>query len=160
MLAGGVGGEEAERRAGRLVARLRDAFEVLDPRRVDLVGEVGLPDPDDEHVVATALAGGADVIVTDNLKDFPEWRLPDGLRVQGPKNFLHDMVTANPYDAVRALQEMAARRTNPPQGEADILDLLIVKGPALGETTDLLKQAVRRWGPQSGHDRSIPPGRD
>lgn len=143
----GVAGEEAERRADRLVARLQDAFEVLDPRRVDLVGDVGLPDPDDEHVVATGLAGGADVIVTDNLKDFPEERLPDGLRVQGPKDFLHDMVTANPYDAMQALLEMAARRQNPPQAETDILDLLIVKGLALGETTELLKHALERWRP-------------
>ena len=137
---------EAESRADHLVAHLGGAFEVSDPRRVDLIGEVGLPDPGDEHVVAAALAGGADVIVTDNLKHFPKVRLPDGLRVQGPKDFLHDMVTANPYDAVRALLEMAARRQNPPQSEPDILDLLIVKGLALGETTDLLKQALGRWG--------------
>lgn len=142
----GASESEAERRADRLVAHLRDAFEVLDPRRVELVGEVGLPDPDDEHVVATGLAGGADVIVTDNLKHFPEERLPDGLRVQGPKDFLHDMVTANPYDAVQALLEMAARRQNPPQGATDILDLLIIKGLASGETTDLLKRALERWG--------------
>lgn len=101
----GVAGEEAELRADHLVANLRDAFEVLDPRRVNLVRDVGLPDPNDEHVVATALAGGADVVVTDNLRHFPEELLPDGLRVQGPSNFLHDMVTAHPHDAVRALLE-------------------------------------------------------
>lgn len=142
----GASESEAERRADRLVAHLRDAFEVLDPRRVELVGEVGLPDPDDEHVVATGLAGDADVIVTDNLKDFPDERLPDGLRVQRPKDFLHDMVTANLYDAMQALHEMAARRQDPPQGATDILDLLIVKGLASGETTDLLKHALERWG--------------
>ena len=65
--------------------------------------------------------------------------------MQEPDQFLHDMVTAGPYDAVRSLREMAARRKNPPQGETDILDLLIVKGLALGETTDLLRSALARW---------------
>lgn len=141
----GVMAEDADRRAGRLAERVRGAFEVLDPSRVDLIGSVGLPDPDDEHIVAAAVAGGADVIVTDNLKHFPEDMVPEGLRVQGPKEFLHDMVTANVQGARRALQEMAARRQNPPQAESDILDLLIVKGLALGDTTEILRHALARW---------------
>jgi predicted nucleic acid-binding protein len=48
-----------------------------------------LPDEADNHLIELALAGSADTIVTNNLKDFKagELRFPD-LTIQSPRQFL------------------------------------------------------------------------
>lgn len=69
------------------------------------------PDPADRHVVETALAAGASVIVTANLRDFPSRALSAlGLRAIHPDPFLLDLWRgdAAPVAAsVRAAHERA-----------------------------------------------------
>lgn len=49
-----------------------------------------LEDPDDRHVVAAAEKGNANVIVTDNPKDFPADKIPDSMIVQTADQFVAD----------------------------------------------------------------------
>lgn len=56
-----------------------------------------LPDTGDRHVLAAAIGGPADLIVTANLRDFPRRCLaPHGLRAQAPDDFVMDLWLAAP----------------------------------------------------------------
>lgn len=66
------------------------------PRAADLA-RLHLPDADDIHVLAAAIAGSADVIVTLNAKDFPRQTLAfEGLQRQSPDEFLMDLWMKSP----------------------------------------------------------------
>ncbi len=69
-----------------------------------------------------AVAIGADLIVTANLKDFVP--LPDGLRAIGPDAFLYERFLAMPEAVLGALGRQAAGYRNPPAGRAELLDWL------------------------------------
>lgn len=65
---------------------------------------VTLPDPDDRHVVAAAIGGRADYIVTDNLKHFPEAELARfNLEVGSADKFLAGTFDHYPTRSLRTL---------------------------------------------------------
>ena len=101
---------EAARRAATLIAAMRREFADAE---VDgwqpLEGTFGLPDPDDEHVLATAVIAGAGAIVTENLKDFPADRIPPGIQVLSAREFAKNTVALNPRLALAAVHEIASR---------------------------------------------------
>ena len=74
------------------------------------VDPLDLPDPADRHVLETALAGGADRIVTANLRDFPRPALaPLGLRATDPDEFLRDLFLRHPGPVLAAVEATEAR---------------------------------------------------
>ena len=75
-----------------------------------------LPDPDDIHVLAAAIKGGADMIVTRNLQDFPADRLAlHGLTAQHPDRFIVDLFDADPEAVLAAVRGHRAALRNPPR---------------------------------------------
>ena len=101
---------EAASRAATLIAAMRREFADAEVEGWEpLEGTFGLPDPDDEHVVAAAVIAGAGAIVTENLKDFPAAKIPPGMQVLSAREFAKNTVALNPRHALAAVQEIASR---------------------------------------------------
>ncbi len=74
----------------------------------------GLRDVGDAHVLAAAARCGASVIVTDNLRDFPEKLLkPYGLEAKSADDFLADCIDLDNVQAMAALNKMRLRFKRP-----------------------------------------------
>ena len=77
-----------------------------------------LPDAADTHVLAAAIAGSADAIVTMNAKDFPRHILAEeGLERVDPDTLLRGIWEENP-EAVAAVAESVRREAERLSGEA------------------------------------------
>jgi predicted nucleic acid-binding protein len=76
-------------KARELVEALREMADMVDYRQVTGGSyEEWLRDPDDHPIMATALAGQADYLVTWNVKDFPPKRRFAGVTIITPDAFL------------------------------------------------------------------------
>jgi predicted nucleic acid-binding protein len=133
--------------AGKLGVRrdsMREAvpdWEVPELAWVALVQGIQLPDPDDAHVLAAAIAGHADCIVTSNLKDFPVPVLRQfGIEAVDPDTFIINQWDLNPVQAIAAFKRMRARRKKPHSSPEDFADALELGG--LPATANRLRLAA------------------
>lgn len=131
----------AEQRSQHLVNQMSRAFDdAILANWESLEGTFGLPDVNDEHVVAAALVGGADVIVTSNFKDFPPQQIPNPIKVVSPTQFAADTVAASPGAAHQAAIAMTARFVRPLSTVEQILDHLAARY-AMVEAVELIRDA-------------------
>lgn len=95
----------------------------------DLIESLSLPDPNDRHVLAAAIRCGAQVIVTENRRDFPQ-EVTDkyGMEVQGADEFLCDQIDLFGTRVHQAITYAAAAFKNPPKTVGDVLDALAKAG--------------------------------
>jgi hypothetical protein len=106
-----------------------------------VIPDIMLPDPDDRHVVAAAIVGRVDVIVTTNLADFPTSVLaPYEIEAQHPDEFVVHQFGINPAIALPAIKAMRARFRKPAMTASEFLDHLERKG--FVQTAELLRPEV------------------
>lgn len=94
-----------------------------------LVPALTLPDEDDRHVLAAAIRAGVQVIVTANLRDFPESELAQfGIEAMHPDEFVMELFTFDGARLHQAISATAAAWRNPPGTPADVCDRLAAAG--------------------------------
>jgi predicted nucleic acid-binding protein len=106
-----------------------------------LIPTLQLPDPDDRHVLAAAIVGSCDVIVTRNQRDFPDDALtPYGIESHDPDEFLRNQLDLAPGLFCQSLRKIRARLKNPPYTVNEYLATLRAQG-LVGTVAELQQSA-------------------
>lgn len=91
-----------------------------------LIDGLSLPDMNDRHVLAAAIQGHAEGIITFNLKDFPnELLAPFGISAIHPDEFLSDMFELDSAACLLAAQRHRKSLKSPPFNSDEYLDCLL-----------------------------------
>ncbi len=134
MVRKGVTEPEAEKRVQKANLAFPDA---LVKNYSGLIKNLTLPDAKDRHVLAAAIKTNANVIVTNNLKDFPQEYLDSfGLTAKSADDFLTDIIDLNSDKAITAFTEMVLSKKNPAMDEFEVLENLRRNG--LNDTANYL----------------------
>lgn len=130
----GISEEEANRRVNLANLAFPDAHVT---NYSGLIDNLELPDEKDRHVLAAAIKANANVIVTNNIKDFPnDYLATFGVKAKTVDDFLTDIIDLNPRQAIKAFKELVLNRRNP---DLDALQVLhILRNQGLTETANFL----------------------
>jgi predicted nucleic acid-binding protein len=137
--------------AQRLVDAMREAFDgaAVDDAVIGRLKHAMGCDSKDNHVAAAAVAAGAELIITSNLKDFSAEALdPLGIEAVSPDDFLDVLFHISPAATVDLLRRQAADLRNPPMTFDEVLD-------RLERTVPSFVAQVRRFALE--HPRPNPP---
>ncbi len=89
-----------------------------------MINSLQLPDPNDRHVLAAAIQGRVDAIVTFNLKDFPQSILDThGIESLHPNEFITDLIDLSPLAVAEAARTCHQRLKNPPTSREEYLQI-------------------------------------
>lgn len=105
---------------GLMTHAIRDGMVVNYEPLLDVV--MGLPDQGDRHVVAAAIRCKAQVIVTDNIRDFPNDALAIwNIESKTADEFVLDQINLDSRTVYSAVHQIADSWSNPPGTVEDVL---------------------------------------
>ncbi|WP_349262212.1 PIN domain-containing protein [Actinocrinis sp.] len=88
----------------------------------ELIPGLDLPDPDDRHVLAAAIKCGAQVIVTNNVRHFPQSVLSRwGIEAKRPDEFVLDQIDLDVKVVYACVQQIVDSRKRSPETIDDVL---------------------------------------
>lgn len=140
ILAGKKDVVDAAERAVRARAHMERAFKEAMVDDFDHLLAVcdAAPDAKDRHVLAAAIKTRADVIVTDNLKHFPDRMLATfGIEARSADDFIADTAMLDIGRAMTAFRQMRSDYVNPAMSVEDLFIKMDDQG--LTETVDVLR---------------------
>ena len=119
----------------------KHAMDALVTGYEDLIDGLHLPDPDDRHVLAAAIRGRADVIVTINIRDFPgDILAPFGIEAQHPDEFVLHLLDLAPGVVAGAARNHRESLGNPPKTIEKYLNTLEAQG--LTQSASVLRELM------------------
>lgn len=103
---------------------------------------LSLPDRNDHHVLAAAIQGKINVIVTNNIKDFPARYLKTfNIEASDADNFVLSLFNLNKDKCLEALNDLVNSLKNPPLRKNAVLSILEKRG--LSKSVAQLKISIR-----------------
>jgi hypothetical protein len=106
-----------------------------------LIDSLVLPDLNDRHVLAAAIVGHADAIVTFNLRDFPEQAVRShGIDILHPDDFLIAQYDLDPIKVLGIVKLLRSRLRKPPKSADELIATYEQQG--LAQFCEKLRQAI------------------
>jgi predicted nucleic acid-binding protein len=114
--------------AERLEQRFREVLEAAEVTGYSALIPAMTNHPKDRHVAAAAVAAGAQIIVTENLRDFPSSIEPFGIEAHTPDTFLVTLFDLNAAAMITIVNEQSQATHRPHLSVDVILDHLARDG--------------------------------